>query len=103
MLLRIVKIYIVLSTIVILSLAGFAAYTGLKLNPQSVYCDYAVDESEANYVAYGVPCRIRFGTLFRVFGLTSLIIMAFVQLPAYFYFLARYVRKARSKAKPKPV
>ena len=36
MLLRIVKIYIVLSTIVILTLAGFAAYTGLKLNPQSV-------------------------------------------------------------------
>jgi hypothetical protein len=100
MLLRVVKIYLVLSTIVIFSLAGFAAYTGLKLNPQSVYCNYAVDESEANYVAQGVPCRVRFGALLQVFGLTTLAIAATAQLPAYVYFLVRYIRRARSKPKP---
>ena len=100
MLLRVIKIYLVLSTVILVSWAGLGAYVALEHNPQSVYCNYAVDESEANYVAQGVPCRIRFGALLQVFGLTTLAIAATAQLPAYVYFLARYVRKARSKAKP---
>ena len=99
MLLRVIKIYLVLSTVILVSWVGLGAYIGLEHNPQSAYCEYAIDEGEANYVAHGVPCRIRLDEMAKL-GAFLLLTLAVFQGPVYLYFLARYVRKARSKAKP---
>ncbi len=99
MLLRVIKIYLVLSTVVLFAWVGLGAYIALERNVQSSYCDYAIDEGEANYVAHGVPCRIRLDEMAKL-GAFLLLTLAVFQGPVYLYFLVRYICRARSKPKP---
>ncbi len=60
MVLRLVKFYLVPSTLVVAALFGFIIYVNLEHNPQAEFCDYYVEKHWANYVkSNGEQCRIR--------------------------------------------
>ncbi len=97
MVLRLVKFYLVLSTLVVAALFGFIIYVNLEHNPQAEFCDYYVERHEANYVSQGEPCRIRLDVLVSELGPLFLIVMAALHSPAYVYFLVRRVRRRRAE------
>ncbi len=97
MVLRLVKIYLVLSTLIVAALFGFVIYVNLEHNPQAEFCDYYVERHEANYVSQGEPCSIRLMVVAFQFGLPCLVVTAAPHSPAYLYFLVRRVRKRRAK------
>ncbi len=97
MVLRLVKFYLVLSTLVVAALFGFIIYVNLEHNPQAEFCDYYVERHEANYVSQGEPCRIRLVVVAFQFGLPFLIVTAAVHSPAYLYFLVRRIRRRRAE------
>ncbi len=97
MILRLVKIYLVLSFLAVFVWMGAVARKTLDHNSQAAYCNYNVEKSEANYVVYDEPCRIRIGVLAHQFGLGFLIITGVLHSPTYLYLLVRYIRRRRRK------
>ncbi len=98
MVLRLVKIYLVLSTLVVVVLFWFIVYVNLEHNPQEAFCDYDVEKHWANYVkSNGEQCRIRGNVIALQFGVPFLILTAAVHSPAYLYFLVRRIRKRRAE------
>ncbi len=100
MVLRLVKIYLVLSTLAVVAWLGLGIYISLEHNPQAEYCDYYVERHEANYVSQGEPCRIRLNALVFEFGTIFLVVTGALHSPAYLYFLVRRIRKRRAKHPP---
>ncbi len=97
MVLRLVKIYLVLSTFVVAAFFGVVIHAHLDHNPQAEYCDYNVERHEANYVSQGEPCRIRLMVVSLQFGRPFLVVTAALHSPAYLYFLVRRIRKRRAE------
>ena len=95
---RLVKIYLVLSTVVLFILVLGDVRKALEHNPQGTYCDYYVEDHWANYVKRsGEQCRIRLWAIASEFGVLLLIAIGVVHSPAYLYFLVRHIRKRRAK------
>ncbi len=98
MVLRLVKFYLVLSTLVVAALFGFVIYVNLEHNPEATFCDYYVEKHWTNYVnKSGEHCRIRLGIVSIYFGLPFLVVTAALHSPAYLYFLVRRVRRRRAE------
>ncbi len=97
MLLRLVNVYLVVSTLLVTTWFGLGIYISLDHNPQATYCDYNVERREANYISQGEPCRIRLDVLVSELGPLFLIVMAALHSPAYLYFLVRRIRKRRAE------
>ncbi len=97
MVLRLVKFYLLLSTLAVVAWFGLGIYISLDHNPQATYCDYNVERREANYISQGEPCRIRLDVLVSELGPLFLIVTAALHSPAYVYFLVRRIRKRRAE------
>ncbi len=97
MVLRLVKFYLLLSTLAVVAWLGLGIYISLEHNPQATYCDYNIEKEEAIYVSQGEPCRIRLNVLVFEFGTIFLVVTAALHSPAYLYFLVRRIRKRRAE------
>ena len=99
MVLRLVKIYLVLSTLIAAAFSGVFVYTNLEHNPQETFCEYEVEKHWTNYVnKSGEHCRIRLGIVSLYFGLPFLVVTAALHSPAYLYLLVRRIRKRPAKS-----
>lgn len=99
MVLRLVKIYLVLSTLIAAAFSGVFVYTNLEHNPEATFCDYYVEKHWTNYVnKSGEHCRIRLGIVSIYFGLPFLVVTVALHSPAYLYLLVRRVRRRRAKS-----
>ncbi len=98
MVLRLVKVYLVLSTLIAAAFSGVFVYTNLEHNPEATFCDYYVEKHWTNYVkSNGEHCRIRLGMVSIYFGLPFLVVTAALHSPAYLYFLVRCIRRRRAE------
>lgn len=98
---RLIKIYLVLTALIIAALSGVFIYANLEHNAQGVFCDYNVEPHWINYVnSSGEQCRIRVGIVAKYFSLPFLIGTLALHSPVYLYFLVRYFRRRRHESRP---
>ena len=95
MMMRLLKVYLVLTVLAVFYWLGTGFYYLLQHNAQQSYCVYSVEKDEANYEVDGLPCRIRFDVLFYQFGAMSLIYIGVLHSPVYLYLLVRFFRRRR--------
>ena len=96
MVFRFIKIYLVLTALIVAALSSVFIYANLEHNPQGVFCDYNVEPHWTNYVnSSDEQCRIRVGIVAVYFSLPFLIGTVALHSPVYLYFLVRYLRRRR--------
>ena len=97
---RIVRVYLFVSAILLLTVIGIVARNAVSFNMDGLYCDHEVAGQagvdgeglpEANWSVQGEPCELQGWNVFSYFGVLALIVLAAVQSPAYLFLIVRYV------------
>ena len=93
---RIVKFYIGISGLLLLTTIGFVTLIGVLFDPGPIYCDYGVaGQPGLDWPMRTKPCQLRVGVFSFRLIFPVLVFLVAMQSPAYLYLIVRHLRARR--------